>query len=76
MPENRRFKSDSAQLKNRVLERRPADEEEWYLLGELNSLGIEAKRMSELNDKQELQNLVENIKQTLYKEYKTHYSQH
>jgi hypothetical protein len=58
------------------LERRPADEEEWHLLRELDSLGIEAKRMSELNDKQELQNLVENIKQTLYQEYKTHYSQH
>jgi hypothetical protein len=58
------------------LERRPADEEEWHLLNELKSLGIEPKRMSELNDKQELQNLVENIKQTLYQEYKTHYNQH
>jgi hypothetical protein len=45
-------------------------------LTELESLGIEAKRMSELNGKQELQNLVENIKQTLYQEYKTQYSQH
>jgi hypothetical protein len=76
MTENRRFKSDIAQLKDMELERRPADEEEWHLLRELDSLGIEAKRMSELNDKQELQNLVENIKQTLYQEYKTHYSQH
>jgi soluble P-type ATPase len=58
------------------LEKRPADEEEWHLLKELESLGIEAKRISEFNDKQELQNLVENIKQTLYQEYKTHYSQH
>jgi hypothetical protein len=58
------------------LEKRPADEEEWYLLKELESLGIEAKRISELNDKQELRDLVENIKQTLYQEYKTHYSQH
>jgi hypothetical protein len=58
------------------LEKRPANEGEWYLLTELESLGIEAKRMSELNDKQELQNLVENIKQTLYQEYKTQYSQH
>jgi hypothetical protein len=58
------------------LEKRPADEEEWYLLKELESLGIEAKRMSELNDKQELRDLVENIKQTLYQEYKTHYSRH
>jgi hypothetical protein len=58
------------------LEKRPADEEEWYLLKEIESLGIEAKRISELNDKQELRDLVENIKQTLYQEYKTHYSQH
>lgn len=58
------------------LEKRPADEEEWHLLEELESLGIGVKRISELNDKQELQNLVENIKQTLYQEYKTHYSQH
>ena len=58
------------------LEKRPADEEEWYLLKELESLGIEAKRISELNDKRELRDLVENIKQTLYQEYKAHYSQH
>jgi hypothetical protein len=58
------------------LEKRPADEEEWYLLKELESLGIEAKRMNELNNKQELRDLVENIKQTLYQVYKTHYSQH
>ena len=58
------------------MEKRPAGEEEWYLLRELESLGIEARRMSELNDRQELRNLVENIKQTMYQEYKTHYSQH
>jgi len=49
-------------------------EEEWYLLHELKSLGIDPKRLSELNDERELANLVENIKQTLYQEYKTHYS--
>jgi hypothetical protein len=58
------------------LEKLPADGEEWRLLGELESLGIKAKRMSELNDKQELRDLVENIKQTMYQEYKTHYGQH
>jgi len=57
-------------------EKQPADEEEWQLLRELRSLGIEAKRTNELNDRHELENLVENIKQTLYQEYKTHYSWH
>jgi hypothetical protein len=58
-----------------TLEKRPEDKEEWNLLQELESLGVEAKRISELNDKKELETLVENIKQTLYQEYKTHYSQ-
>jgi hypothetical protein len=38
------------------------DEEQWYLLQELQSLGIDPKRLSELDDKQELTNQVENIK--------------
>lgn len=70
------LKSHIVQPEDMEPERRRADREEWDLLTELRSLGIEAKRMSELNDKQELQNLVENIKQTMYQEYKTHYSRH
>jgi hypothetical protein len=70
------MKSDIMQLQNMDLEKRFAEEEEWYLLKELDSLGIDTKKMSELNDKEELRNSVENIKQTLYQEYKTHYRQH
>lgn len=44
-----------------------------YWLHELNSLGIIVKRTNELNDKEELGSLTENIKQTLIQEYKTAY---
>lgn len=44
-----------------------------YWQNELRSLGIEPRRPSELNDKEELQALTENIKQVLYQEYKTAY---
>jgi hypothetical protein len=33
------------------------------------------KKTNELNDKQEIRDLSENIKQTLYQEYKTAYSE-
>jgi hypothetical protein len=73
---NKHVKFDIMQRWSMRLEKRPAGEEEWHLLRELESLGIEAKRLSGLNDRQELRNLVENIKQTMYQEYKTHYRQH
>jgi hypothetical protein len=44
-----------------------------YWQNELNSLGIEPKRDNELNNKDELEALVENIKQTYYQDYKTDY---
>jgi CRISPR/Cas system endoribonuclease Cas6 (RAMP superfamily) len=44
-----------------------------YWDNELESLGIEPKRENELNDKEELEDLTENIKQTLYQDYKTAY---
>ena len=43
-------------------------------LSELRSLGVSPKRRNDLNDKKELQDLTENIKQALYQEYKTAYS--
>src|SRR5215217_3619149 len=47
----------------------------WWL-NELDSLGIvPKKKTNELNDKQEIRDLSENIKQTLYQEYKTAYSE-
>lgn len=48
-------------------------DDETFWLQELDSLGITAKRMNELNDKEELANLADNIKQTLYQDYKTAY---
>jgi hypothetical protein len=45
----------------------------WWL-NELDSLGIVPKKTNELNDKQEISDLSENIKQILYQDYKTAYS--
>jgi hypothetical protein len=45
-----------------------------YLNSELKSLGIHPKKKNELNDKEELQELADNIKQSLYQDYKTAYS--
>ncbi|MGI0022139.1 MAG: hypothetical protein ACRD9Q_04675 [Nitrososphaeraceae archaeon] len=40
-------------------------------VSELESLGIRSKKLNELNDVYEVKNLVENIKQTLFQEYKS-----
>ena len=45
-----------------------------YWHNELQSLGIEAKRKNELNDKEELAALTDNVKQVYYQDYKTAYS--
>lgn len=46
----------------------------WWV-NELESLGISTtKKKKVLNDKTEISNLTENIKQTLYQDYKTAYS--
>ncbi len=44
----------------------------WYH-NELQSLGIEPKRKNELNDKEELEALVDTIKQVYYQDYKAAY---
>jgi len=41
----------------------------WWL-NELESLGVSPKRCNELNNKQEVSNLTENLKQVFYQEYK------
>jgi hypothetical protein len=41
---------------------------------ELKSLGIDPKRKNNLNDKEELQELVDNIKQSMIQDYRTAYS--
>jgi hypothetical protein len=40
-------------------------------LAELQSLGIEPKRLNEFNDDREMDDLVDNIKLTLYQDYKS-----
>ena len=44
-----------------------------YWQSELRSLGIEPKLTNELNDNNELEALVDNIKQVFYQDYKTAY---
>jgi hypothetical protein len=44
-----------------------------YYQNELKSLGVEPRRQNELNDKEELQALVEIIKQVYYQDYKIAY---
>ena len=46
-----------------------------YWQNELLSLGIEPKEKKELNDKEELQNLSDNIKQAMFQDYKLAYSE-
>jgi hypothetical protein len=46
-----------------------------YWQNELDSLGIEPKRKKELNDKEELQNLADIIKQSMFQDYKIAYSE-
>ena len=46
-----------------------------YWQNELDSLGIEPKEKKELNDKEELENLSDNIKQAMFQDYKLAYSE-
>ena len=40
-------------------------------MSELESLGLETPKLNELNDSYEVENLLENLKQMLYQEYKS-----
>ena len=40
-------------------------------ISELESLGLKTKKLNELNDSYEVENLVENLKQMLFLEYKS-----
>lgn len=42
-------------------------------ISELESLGIKSEKLNELNDVYEVKNLVENIKQTLFQDFKSYY---
>ena len=40
-------------------------------ISELESLGLETQKLNELNDSYEVENLVENLKQMLFQDYKS-----
>ena len=40
-------------------------------ISELESLGLETRQLNELNDSYEVENLVENLKQKLFRDYKS-----
>lgn len=42
-------------------------------ISELESLGIKSKKLNELNDAYEVKNLVENIKQKMFQDFKSSY---
>lgn len=44
-----------------------------FWISELESLGIKSEKLNELNDVYEVKNLVENIKQTFYQDFKSSY---
>lgn len=50
-------------------------DKESYWNNELRSLGINPKKKDEANDRKELENLADNIKQSMYQDYKTAYGQ-
>ena len=41
------------------------------LMSELQSLGLKRPKLNELNDSYEVENLLENLKQMLFQEYKS-----
>ncbi|MFZ0325824.1 MAG: hypothetical protein WAL66_00840, partial [Nitrososphaeraceae archaeon] len=47
---------------------------DWWL-SELESLGVSAKVLNDLNNIQEVSDLTENLKQSFYEEYKTTYNE-
>ncbi len=49
--------------------------ENGYWQNELDSLGIEPKQKNKLNDKEELENLADIIKQAMFQDYKVSYSE-
>jgi hypothetical protein len=59
------------QIAEALKKERPDKKDFWE--NELKSLGVEPRRQTELNDKEELQALAEIIKQVYYQDYRTAY---
>jgi hypothetical protein len=53
---------------------RPENQKE-YWFSRLDSLGIHPKKTNDLNDSREMSDPVENVKQTMFQEYKTAYTE-
>ncbi len=56
-------------------EQRQQQAKNGYWQNELDSLGIEPKEKKELDDKEENENLSDNIKQSMFQDYKIAYSE-
>jgi hypothetical protein len=61
--------------KNEECQQQQQQAKNGYWQNELDSLGIEPKRKKEPNDKEELENLADNIKQAMFQDYKIAYSE-
>ena len=64
-----------ATLSKRETDQQQQQAKNGYWQNELDSLGIEPKRKTELNDKEELENLADIIKQAMFQDYKVAYSE-
>ena len=56
-------------------QRRQQQAKKGYWQNELDSLGITSKQKKETNDEEELENLADFIKQTMFQDYKIAYSE-
>jgi hypothetical protein len=56
-----------------MLREEPDNDGYWF--SELDSLGIHAKRPNELNKGEEVEDLVENVKQVMLQEYRSAYTE-
>jgi hypothetical protein len=63
-----------AKLSKKEAEQQQQQTKNRYWQNELDSLGIEPKRKTELNDDEELEKLADIIKQAMFQDYKVAYS--
>jgi len=64
-----------AKLSKKEAEQQQQRAKNRYWQNELDSLGIEPKRKTELNDNEELEKLADIIKQAMFQDYKVAYSE-
>jgi hypothetical protein len=64
-----------AKLSKKEAEQQQQRAKDRYWQNELDSLGIEPKRKTELNDAEELEKLADIIKQAMFQDYKVAYSE-